>query len=52
LLGNIVLVVDGLDWANWLTGTTVNTLIGMDIKHPVALVDAIYWALLDAGLVF
>jgi hypothetical protein len=51
LLGNIVLVIDGLDWTNWLTGTAVNALIRVNVKHAVTLVDAIYWALLDAGLV-
>jgi hypothetical protein len=51
LLGNIVFIVNGFNWTNWLTCTAVNALIRVDVKHAVTLVDAIYWALLDAGLV-
>jgi hypothetical protein len=48
----VILVVDSLDWANWLTGTAVDALIRVNVKHAVALIDAVDRALFDAGLVF
>jgi hypothetical protein len=52
LTGKIVFVIDRLYWANWLTSTTVNTLVRVDVKHAVALIDAVDWALIDTCLVF
>jgi hypothetical protein len=52
LTRNIVLVVNGLDWANWLTRTAVNALIRMDVEHAVTLVDAVNGALVNTCLVF
>jgi hypothetical protein len=51
LLRNIVLIVDSFNRANGLTGSTVNTLIRVDIEHAVAFIDAIHWAFFNAGLV-
>src|SRR5699024_3328432 len=51
LLRDVVLVVDGLDGADRLTGTTVDALVGVDVQRAVALVDAVDRALLDARLV-
>src|SRR5699024_11013594 len=47
LLGGVVLVVDGLHGAHRLAGAAVHTLIGVDVQHPLALVDAVDRALLD-----
>jgi hypothetical protein len=49
---NIIFVIDSLDWAYWLAGAAIHTLIGLDVEHATALVDAIYWALFDARLIF
>ena len=51
LLRHVVLVEDRLDRADRLTGTAVDALVGVDVEHPVALVDAVDRALLDACLV-
>ena len=51
LLGGVVLVEDRLDRADRLTGTAVDAFVGVDVQHPLALVDAVDRALLDAGLV-
>jgi hypothetical protein len=52
LLRNIILVVDGLNWTNWLTSSAVHTLVWVDVKHAVALIDAIHRAFFNAGFVF
>jgi hypothetical protein len=52
LTRKIVFVIDRLNWANRLARTAVHTLIRVDIKHAVALVDAVNWALIDTGFVF
>src|SRR5699024_1365863 len=52
LFGNIVLIVNRFDRAHRLTSATIDTFIGMDVKHPVALVDAIDRTLLHTGEVF
>jgi hypothetical protein len=49
---DIIFIVDSLDWADGLTSATVHTLIRLDVEHSVAFIDAIHWALFDAGLVF
>ena len=51
LLGDVVLVVDGLHGADRLAGTAVDALVGVDVEPALALVDAVDRALLDAGLV-
>jgi hypothetical protein len=52
LLWDIVFVVDRLNRANRFTSTAINALVRVDVKHAVALVDAIHWAFFDACLVF
>src|SRR5262245_27509843 len=49
LLGRVVLVEDRLDRADWLAGTTVDALVGVDVEHPLALVDAVDRTFVDAG---
>jgi hypothetical protein len=51
LLGDIIFVIDGLNWANWLTSTAVHAFIWVDVEHAIALINAVHWALIDAGLV-
>src|SRR6266542_78240 len=48
---HVVLVEDRLDRADRLAGPAVHALVRLDVEHPVALVDAVDRALLDAGLV-
>src|SRR5689334_11101856 len=42
---------DRLDRADRLARTAVHALVRVDVEHPVALVDAVDGALVDAGLV-
>src|SRR4029453_17360340 len=49
--GHAVLVEEGLHRADGLTGAAVRGLVGVDVEHAVALVDAVDRTLLDAGLV-
>ena len=49
LLRGVVLVEDRLDRADRLAGTAVDALVGVDVEHPLALVDAVDRALVDAG---
>jgi hypothetical protein len=51
LAWKVVFVVNGFYWANWLASATVDALIRVDVKHAVALVNAVDRALFDAGLV-
>src|SRR4029453_10284875 len=51
LLRGVVLVEDRLDGADGLAGAAVHALVGVDVEHPLALVDAVDRALLDARLV-
>src|ERR1700756_2953264 len=51
LIGDVVLVVNGLDRAYRLPWGAVDTLVGVDVQHPGALVDAVNRAFLDACLV-
>src|SRR4051812_10742910 len=48
LRGGVVLVEDRLDRAHRLAGAAVDALVGVDVEHPVALVDAVDGALVDA----
>src|SRR5690606_11300261 len=52
LFGQVVFVVDGLDGADRLARTAVDALVGVDVEHAVALVDAVDGALVDTGAVF
>src|SRR4051794_18047610 len=49
LLRGVVLVEDRLDGAHRLAGAAVDALVGVDVEHPLALVDAVDGALVDAG---
>ena len=51
LLRHVVLVVDGFHRADRLARTAVDALVGVDVEHPLALVDAVHGAFLDARLV-
>src|SRR6202035_245867 len=51
LLGGVVLVVDRLNWADGLASAAVHALVRVDVKHALALVDAVHRALFDACLV-
>jgi len=51
LFGNIVFIEDRLDGAHGLARTTIDALVGVNVEHPLALVDAVNGAFLDAGLV-
>jgi hypothetical protein len=48
----VVLVVNRLNWANWLASAAVHALVWVDVKHAVALVNTVDRAFLDAGFVF
>ena len=47
----VIFVVNGLYRAYWLTGTSVHTLIWVDVEHAVTLVNTVNWALGNTGLV-
>src|SRR5690606_7563585 len=51
LLRGVVLVEDGLHGADRLTRTAVDALVGVDVEHPLALVDAVDGTLVDARAV-
>ena len=51
LIRRVVLVEDRLDRAHRLTCSTVHALIGVDIEHSLALVDAVDGAFVDTRLV-
>src|ERR1019366_8990692 len=48
LIGDVVLVEDGLHRADRLAGAAVHALVRVDIEHALALVDAVDRAFLDA----
>src|SRR5215213_2167509 len=48
LLRGVVLVEDRLDGADRLAGAAVHALVGVDVEHPLAFVDAVDRALVDA----
>src|SRR5690606_21023228 len=52
LLGGVVFVVNGFDGAHRFTRTAVDALVGVDVQHPVTLVDAVNGTLVDARTVF
>ncbi len=47
----VILIVDSLHWTNRFTGSTVNTLVWVDVKHAVALVNAVDGAFIDASTI-
>ena len=49
LIRQVILVEDRLDRADRLAGTAVHALVRVDVEHPLALVDAVDGALVDAG---
>jgi hypothetical protein len=49
---HIIFIINSFNWANWLTRTAINTLIGLDIEHAITLIDTVNWALFDARFVF
>jgi hypothetical protein len=49
--GDVVFVEDRLDRADRLAGAAVDAFVGVDVEHPLALVDAVDRAFLDAALV-
>ena len=49
LCGNVVFLVNSLNRAYRLTCATVDALIGLDIQHAVAFIDAINRAFFNAG---
>src|SRR5262249_13623145 len=51
LVGHVVLVEDRFHRAHRFARATVHALVRVDVKHALALVDAIHGALLDAGFV-
>jgi hypothetical protein len=52
LARKVVLVIDSFNWANWLASTAVNTLIGVDVKHAVTLIDTVDGTLINTSFVF
>jgi len=51
LVRHVVFVEDRLNRAYRLAGAAVDALVGVDVEHPAAFVDAVDWAFVDAGLV-
>src|SRR5699024_5288869 len=51
LFGHVILVEDRLDRAHRFAGTAVDAFVGVDVQHPFPFIDAVDWALIDAGLV-
>src|SRR5512132_3842783 len=48
---HVIVVEDGLHRTDRLAGAAVHALLGVDVEHAVALVDAVDRTLFDAGLV-
>jgi len=51
-VGKVIFVVDGFDGTDGLARTAVDTLIRVDVKHAIALVNAVDGTLVDTGAVF
>ncbi len=49
---NVIFVINRLNRADRLTRTTINTLIRLDVEHPIPFVNTVNRALLDAGFIF
>ena len=48
---DLILITKCTNRENRLTSTAIHTTIRLDIKHSIALIDAINWALFNAGLI-
>jgi len=44
---HIVFIIDRLNRADWLAGSTIDTLVGMDVESTSPLIDAINRTLVD-----
>jgi hypothetical protein len=51
LLREVIFVIDCFNRAYGLTGTAVHTLIGMNVEHSVAFIDAVHGTFINAGTV-
>jgi hypothetical protein len=51
LTWDIIFVIDRFNWADRLAGSTIDALIGLDVEHAITFVDAIDWALFNAGFI-
>src|SRR5215470_11538823 len=51
LLGDVVFVEDRFDRADRLASAAVDAFVGVDVEHPLAFVDAVDRAFLDAAFV-
>src|SRR5487761_1904470 len=49
---NVIFVIDRFDWTYRLARSAIHALIRLYVEHSRALIDAINWALFDAGLIF
>ena len=49
---SVVLVIDSLDRAHRLARTAIDAFVGVDVEHPVSLIDAVHWALINTRAVF
>ncbi len=36
---------------DWLARAAIDALIRLDVQHAIAFIDAVHWALFDAGLI-
>ena len=52
LLGEVVFVIDRLNRADGFARSAIHALIGVDVEHPVTLVNAVHGALVNARAVF
>jgi hypothetical protein len=48
----VIFVVNSFNRAHWLTSSTVNTFIWVDVEHAVTLIDAVNRALSNTCFVF
>ena len=48
---NIIFIINRFDWADRLAGSAVDAFIRLDIERSRSFIDAINWALLDAGFI-
>jgi hypothetical protein len=52
LFWQVVLVINRLYWADWLTSSAIDALIRVDVEHAIAFIDAVHWAFINAGPIF
>ena len=48
----VVLVIDRFDRADRLARPAIHAFVGMDIQHPVTLINAVHRTFINAGPVF